>query len=117
MRQLIKINNVDYPISFNSRAVGTWSHAMGISMRAFANLSDDITILQSVNLLFYALQEGHRLEGKPFTITLDDCWEYTDSNDALLGKLFELLLKSREVKTEAGEAEPNEKKAKSLLTS
>ena len=74
MVRTIKINNSDFPISFNSRAIGTWSHAMQIPMRAFANLSDDITILQSVHLLYYCLQEGARLENKVFNITLDNCW-------------------------------------------
>lgn len=77
---------------------------MKIPLRAFARVEEDITLLQTVHLLYHCLQEGYRKAKKPFTITVDDCWDFTDSEDGILGKVFELLRESRqaEIRDEDG---------------
>lgn len=96
MYKTIVIQGKDHPIAFNNRAIGTWSHAMKIPLKAFAQVEEDITLLQTVHLLYSCLQEGYRKAKKPFIITIDDCWEYTDTEDGILGRVFELLRESRQ---------------------
>lgn len=107
MHRTIVIQGKDHPIAFNNRAIGTWSHAMKIPLKAFAQVEEDITLLQTVHLLYHCLQEGYRQTKKEFLITIDDCWNFTDTEDGILGRVFEMLRESRQadVRDEEGKEE------------
>lgn len=110
MIKYIKINGEDHPIAFSNKAIGTWSHAMRIPIASFASISDELTMLQLVHLLYYALQEGYAKAKKPFSISIDDCWEYTESNEGILGVTLNMLLEARTVKSDNAEPVEPEKK-------
>lgn len=87
-----------------------WSHAMKIPLKAFATVDDEIDLFQSVHLLYYALQEGYHQSRRPFTITVDDCFGFTDTDPGIVVRLFELMAEVRSVNVPGAEVDTGEKK-------
>lgn len=110
MIKYIHISGVDHPIAFSNKAIGTWSHQMKIPLASFASIGDDLTMLQLVYLLYYTLQEGYAKALKPFLITVDDVWEYTETEPGVLGTTLKMMEEARSVKSDPKETDTTEKK-------
>lgn len=77
----LKIDGVDHPVKWNTRAKINWEKDTGIIWNDVSGTTDkngnwlkvpiSLNSEQSMQVCFYALKEGYRIEGKKFDVTLD----------------------------------------------
>ena len=80
MTQSITIGGNDSPVKFNKRALSNFEKKSGTRL---AELSDKMTIDHMAILALCGLQEGAKLEGKIFNLTLDKLYDLDAQHDCI----------------------------------
>ena len=92
MVRFTKINNTEVPVSFGNATLIRFEEETGISILTLGQ--ETLNYKNTLKLIYEALRDGHRKEGKSFDWTFEDMCDEFDEDMAAINRVMELFSNS-----------------------
>lgn len=89
--EVITIGDKDFPIKFGFNALRKYSLMTNTKLSDLQNIGEDIDLNSAITLCFCGIQDGCRVSGKQFKMTIDDLADLFDGNWDCLEAVFSVL--------------------------
>lgn len=94
--QTIKLKDKEYPIRFDFNTLRAFGKLTGINkLSELQNLGDQITLDQTLTLIFCGIKEGCRRENIAFDFTIEQVADYLADESGLIGETMSMFQESR----------------------
>ena len=87
----IVTNGKTLPFSFGMAALSRFCEQEGITLQGLNELGANLTPLKALRLIEAGLKDGHRREGKEYTLTIDDIGDLIDDDPNFMANCMELV--------------------------
>ena len=91
MFEVVILNGNDYPIRFGMNALRIYCKRTNTSLQELDKLGQDISLDDACQLILAGLQDGARVAGKDFTLTVADIADILDEDFDSLQKCFDVF--------------------------
>ena len=92
MVRFTKINNTEVPVSFGNATLIRFEEETGISILTLGQ--ETLNYKNTLKLIYEALRDGHRKEGRSFDWTFEDMGDEFDEDMAAINRVMELFSNS-----------------------
>ncbi len=89
--EIVNLGKKDLPIYFGFNALRKYCRKTGTSLNELAQLGNNMSLDDIVELIFAGTQEGHRRAGADFNYTSDDIADMLDGDATGMQKALELF--------------------------
>ena len=91
MFEVVILNGKDYPIRFGMNALRIYCKRTKTSLQDLDKLGQDISLDDACQLILAGLQDGARVAGKDFDLTIEDIADILDEDFEALQKCFDVF--------------------------
>ena len=110
MFEVVILNKKDFPIRFGMNALRIYCKKTNTSLQDLDKLGQDISLDNACQLILAGLQDGARVAGKDFDLTVEDIADILDDDMEALQKCFDVFADQFAAKFEQKGNEKEEKK-------
>jgi hypothetical protein len=110
MFEVVILNKKDFPIRFGMNALRIYCKKTNTSLQDLDKLGQDISLDNACQLILAGLQDGARVAGKDFDLTVEDIADILDDDMEALQKCFDVFAEQFSAKFEPKGNEKEEKK-------
>jgi len=89
--EVVILNGKDYPIRFGMNALRIYCKRTNTSLQDLDKLGQDISLDDACQLIIAGLQDGARVAGKDFDLTIEDIADILDEDFEALQKCFDVF--------------------------
>ena len=91
MFEVVILNGNDYPIRFGMNALRIYCKRTNRSLQDLDKLGQDMGLDDACQLILAGLQDGARVAGKDFNLTIEDIGDILDEDFEALQKCFDVF--------------------------
>jgi len=110
MFEVVILNKKDFPIRFGMNALRIYCKKTNTSLQDLDKLGEDLSLDKACQLILAGLQDGARVAGKDFDLTVEDIADILDDDMEALQKCFDIFGEQFSAKFESKGNEKEEKK-------
>jgi|TARA_R100000426_G_C4817462_1_gene109045 hypothetical protein len=110
MFEIVILNKKDFPIRFGMNALRIYCKKTNTSLQDLDKLGQDLSLDNACQLILAGLQDGARVAGKQFSLTVEDVADILDDDMDALQKCFDVFSEQFTAKFEQKGNEKEEKK-------
>jgi hypothetical protein len=102
----------ELPFSFGMAALSNFLEEEGMTLTDLGALQENLTLARIMRILHHGFRDGHRREGLPYQLKIDDIGDLMDDNPGLMNKCLEVFATSMPALTEGNDQKPTPIKRK-----
>ena len=110
MYEIVILNGQDYPIRFGMNALRIYCKRTNRSLQDLDKLGQDMGLDDAIELILAGLQDGARVAGKDFDLTIEGIADILDEDFDALQKCFNVFSEQFSAKFQEKGNEKEEKK-------
>mgnify|MGYP003669788782 FL=1 len=80
----VKLTKGTMPLKYGWAALRDWTGLTNKTLQDLEGLGTSMTVEEVISLIWVGLKQGHRAEGKEFTLELEDVADLMDDNEDLM---------------------------------